>query len=233
MELSWSCGLFFPVPQKSPRALESTPHQSQLCSEGGLPVAHLEEEIIDQTLMPAADGPLEGALEPVLNTAHLHATRVPADGEAPEGWAQQEVVLLEFYEGVKVQQGPECGVLKHVLELGAGPGKVLPAVLVQEGEEVQQALPVELGEMHGVQQPQCVAGARGPALPPAPPPPLWAGGHIWLRNGVYFWLTTGAEALRTGRGGKPRSRHTCSRLWFGLCSEELKILAEKQAIEVK
>lgn len=44
-----------------------------------------------------------------------------------------------------------------------------------------------------------MAGARGPDLPP-PPPGLWAGGHIWLRNGVYFWLTTGAEALRAGRG---------------------------------
>lgn len=106
--------------------------------------------------MPAADAPLEGALEPVLNAAHLHAAGMPADGEAPEGWAQEEVVLLEFCEGTEVQQGPECGVLKHVLELGAGPGEVLPAVLVQEGEEVQQALPVELGDVHGVQRPHRV-----------------------------------------------------------------------------
>lgn len=204
MEPSWSCSLLFLAPQKSPRALEARAPQSQRCSGGGLPVAHLEEEVIDQALMPAADAPLEGALEPVLDAAHLHATRVPADGEAPEGRAQEEVVLLEFYQGVKVQQRPECGVLEHVLELGAGPGKVLPAVLVQEREEVQQALPVELDEVHGVQQPQSVARARGPALPPAPPPPplLWAGGHIWLRNGVYFWLTTGAEALRMGRGSQ-------------------------------
>lgn len=99
--------------------------------------------------MPAADAPLEGALEPVLNAAHLHAAGVPADGEAPERRAQEEIVLLEFCEGAKVQQGPECWVLEHVLELGACPGQVPPAVLVQEGEEVQQALPVELGDVHG------------------------------------------------------------------------------------
>ena len=106
--------------------------------------------------MPAADVPLEGALEPVLDAAHLHAAGVPADGEAPERRAQEEVVLLELCEGTKVQQGPQCRVLKHVLELGAGPGKVLPAVLVQEGEEVQQALPIELGDVHGPQWPHRV-----------------------------------------------------------------------------
>lgn len=179
--------------------------------------------------MPAADAPLEGALEPVLNAAHLHAAGVPADGEVPEHRAQEEVVLLEFCEGAKVQQGPECGVLKHVLELGAGPGEALPAVLVQEGEEVQQALSVELGDVHGAQQPRSVAAAQGPDLPPAAPPQLWARGHIWLWNGVYFGLTTGA-----GAGGREGSiRHTCSSLCLGLCSEELKILAEKQPIEVK
>lgn len=39
---------------------------------------------------------------------------------------------------------------------GAGPGKVLPTVLVQEGEEVQQALPIELGDVHGTQWPHRV-----------------------------------------------------------------------------
>ena len=39
---------------------------------------------------------------------------------------------------------------------GAGPGKVLPTVLVQEGEEVQQALPIELGDVHGTQRPHRV-----------------------------------------------------------------------------
>lgn len=156
MEGSWSCNLLFPAspaPAKLPRAVGSR-LQSKRCSGGGLPVAHLEEEIIDQALVAAADAPLEGALEPILNAAHLHAARVPADGEAPEGWAQEEVVLLEFREGSKVQQRPECRVLKHILELGAGPGQALPAVLVQEGEEVQQALPVELGDVHGGQGPR-------------------------------------------------------------------------------
>lgn len=32
------------------------------------------------------------------------------------------------------------------------------------------------------------------------PPQIRTGGHIWLRNGVYFWPTTGAEA-RGGEGG--------------------------------
>ena len=155
--------------------------------------------------MLAADAPLEGALEPVLNAAHLHAAGVPTDGEAPERWAQEEVVLREFCEGAKVQQGPERRVLKHIPELGAGPGEVLPAVLVQEGEEVQQALVVELGDVHGAQRLRRMAGAQGPDLPPAAPPQLRAGGHIWLWNGVYFGLTTGAGA---GRGLDPDIRAT-------------------------
>lgn len=92
--------------------------------------------------MPAADAPLEGALKPVLNAAHLHLAGVPADGQATQCWAQKKVVLLELSEGMEVQQRPKCGVLKHIMELRAGTGEALPAVLVQEGEEVQQALPV-------------------------------------------------------------------------------------------
>lgn len=157
--------------------------------------------------MPAADAPLEGAFEPVFNAAHLHAAGVPADGEAPECGAQEEVVLREFSEGAEVQQGPERRVLKHILELGTGPGKVLPAVLVQEGEEVQQALAVELGDVHGAQRLWSVAGAQGPDLPPAAPPQLRVGGHIWLWNGVYFGLTTGAGA---GRGPDPDVRASVS-----------------------
>lgn len=103
--------------------------------------------------MPAADAPLEGALKPVLNVAHLYTAGVPADGQAAQCWAQKEVVLLELSQGTEVQQRPKCRILKHIMELGAGPGKALPAVLVQEGEEVQQALPVELGYVHGEQQP--------------------------------------------------------------------------------
>lgn len=79
-----------------PEPSQSSGCQSQCCSGGDLPVAHLEEEITDQALMPAADAPLEGALEPVLDAAHLHAAGVPADGQAPERRAQEEVVLLEF-----------------------------------------------------------------------------------------------------------------------------------------
>lgn len=98
--------------------------------------------------MLAADAPLEGTLEPVLDAAHLHAAGMPTDGQAAQGRAQTEVVLLELCEGMEVQQGPEGRVLKHISELGAGPGEVLPAVLVQEGEDAQQALPVELGYVH-------------------------------------------------------------------------------------
>lgn len=85
--------------------------------------------------MLAADAPLEGTLEPVLDAAHLHAAGMPTDGQAAQCRAQPEVVLLELCEGMEVQQGPKGGVLKHISELGAGPGEVLPAVLVQEGEE--------------------------------------------------------------------------------------------------
>lgn len=103
--------------------------------------------------MLATDAPLEGALKPVLNTAHLYPAGMPADGQAAQCWAQKEVVLLELSERMEVQQRPKCRVLKHIMELGAGPGEALPAVLVQEGEEVQQALPIELGYVHGEQQP--------------------------------------------------------------------------------
>lgn len=75
-----------------------------------------------------------------------------------------------------------------------------------------------------------MAGAQRPDLPPAAPPQLWVGGHIWLWNGVYFWLTTGAEALSGGGSQDPDIR---ANLWLGLYSEELKILAEMQPIEVK
>lgn len=150
--------------------------------------------------MLAADAPLEGTLEPVLDAAHLHAAGMPTDGQAAQCRAQPEVVLLELCEGMEVQQGPEGRVLKHISELGAGPGQVLPAVLVQEGEEAQQALPIELGYVHAERLLHVSVPARqGSDLPPASSE-IRTGGHIWLRNGVYFWPTTGAEA-RGGEGG--------------------------------
>lgn len=162
--------------------------------------------------MLAADAPLEGTLEPVLDAAHLHTAGMPTDGQAAQGGAQPEVVLLELCEGMEVQQGPEGGVLKHLPELGAGPGEALPAVLVQEGEEAQQALPIELRYVHGEWRPHggSVAGKGLTCL--LLPPQITTGGHIWLRNGVYFWLTTGAEAPgREGGCQHPdlQRRHIC------------------------
>lgn len=167
--------------------------------QGGLPVAHLQEEIINQALMLAADAPLEGTLEPILDAAHLHTAGMPADRQAAQCRAQPEVVLLELCEGMEVQQGPEGGVLKYISELGAGPGEALPAVLVEEGEEAQQALPIELGYVHGEWPPHVSVPGQGLTCLP-PPPHVRTGGHIWLRNGVYFWPTSGAEA-GGGEGG--------------------------------
>lgn len=149
--------------------------------------------------MLAADAPLEGTLEPVLNAAHLHTAGMPTDGQASQCRTQPEVVFLELYEGMEVQQGPEDGVLKHISELGAGPGEALPAVLIQEGEEAQQALPVELSYVHGERQPHMSVPSKGLTCLWLPPQ-IRTGGHIWLRNGVYFWPTTGAEAWG-GEGG--------------------------------
>lgn len=167
--------------------------------QGGLPVAHLQEEIVNQALVLAADAPLEGALEPVLDAAHLHAAGMPADRQAAQCRTQPEVVFLELGEGMEVQQGPEGGVLKHIPELGAGPGEVLPAVSVQEGEEAQQALPVELRYVHGEWWPHVSVPSEDLTCLLLPPQ-IRTGGHIWLRNGVYFWPTTGAEAWG-GEGG--------------------------------
>lgn len=116
-----------------PSPLEPGPAKPH-CSwgQGGLPVAHLQEEIINQALMLAADAPLEGALEPVLDAAHLHTAGMPTDGQTAQRRAQPEVVFLELCEGMKVQQGPEGGILKHISELGASSGEALPAILVQE-----------------------------------------------------------------------------------------------------
>lgn len=132
--------------------------------------------------MLAADAPLEGTLEPVLDAAHLHTAGMPTDGQAAQGGAQPEVVLLELCEGMEVQQGPEGGVLKHLPELGAGPGEALPAVLVQEGEEAQQALPIELRYVHGEWRPRRECGRQGSDLPPAPSPD-----HDWWTYMVEEW----------------------------------------------
>jgi hypothetical protein len=142
-------------------------HSAQ--GQGGLPVAHLQEEIINQALVLAADAPLEGALEPVLDAAHLHTAGMPTDGQAAQRRAQPEVVFLELCERMEVQQGPEGGVLKHISELGASPGEAPPAVLVQEGEETQQTLPIELGYVHGEWWPH-VNAQKGSDLPPASSP---------------------------------------------------------------
>lgn len=152
---------------QSPWSQGQQSHTAQ--GQGGLPVAHLQEEIINQALVLAADAPLEGALEPVLDATHLHSAGMPTDGQAAQCRAQPEVVFLELCEGMEVQQGPEGGVLKHISELGASPGETLPTVLVQEGEEAQQTLPIELGYVHGEWWPH-VSAQQGSDLPPASSP---------------------------------------------------------------
>lgn len=44
---------------------------------------------------------------------------------------------------------PEPGVQEDLTQLAAGKGQTLSAVVVQEGEEVEETFMVELGEKHG------------------------------------------------------------------------------------
>lgn len=48
-----------------------------------------------------------------------------------------------------MEQVPEAGVEVDLAQLTTGEGQTSPAVLVQEGEKVEETLAVELSEMHG------------------------------------------------------------------------------------
>lgn len=44
---------------------------------------------------------------------------------------------------------PEAGVQENVTQLVTGKRQILPVVLIQVGEKVEETFTVELGEMHG------------------------------------------------------------------------------------
>lgn len=48
-----------------------------------------------------------------------------------------------------MEQIPEPGVQEDPTQLTTGEGQTPPAVLVQEGEKVEETFTVELAEMHG------------------------------------------------------------------------------------
>lgn len=48
-----------------------------------------------------------------------------------------------------MEQIPEAGVQEDLTQLMTGEGQIPTAVLVQEGEKMEEAFAVELGEVHG------------------------------------------------------------------------------------
>lgn len=110
----------------------------------------MSQEGADQTFMAPADIPLERAFQPVLNVAHLDPAGVPGDGQVAQRRSQHKVVLPQLRQGDKAQHGPQLRVQEDLVQLTAGEGQALTAVLVQEGEEVEETLVVELCEVHGL-----------------------------------------------------------------------------------
>lgn len=107
------------------------------------------QEGADQASVTPADVLLEGALQPVLNVANLHPARVPANSQVAQRRAQHKVVLPQLGRGAEVEQTPQLGVQEDLAQLAAGQREAPATVLVQEGEKVQEALAVELGDVHG------------------------------------------------------------------------------------
>lgn len=108
------------------------------------------QESADQALMFTADVLLKRGLQPVLNVAHLQdPAGVPANSQVPQRGSQNEVVPPQLTRGAEVKKVPESGVQEDLSQLTTGQGQTLAAVLVQEGEKVEETFTVELGEMHG------------------------------------------------------------------------------------
>ena len=124
------------------RAIRHTENHSREADAG--------QEVADQILVFSADVSLEGRLHPVLDVTHAqHPAGVPADRQRAQRGAQQEIVPPQLAGGAEAQQCPQTGVQEDLAQRLAGQGEAPPAVVVQEGEEVQQTLAVQLGEMHG------------------------------------------------------------------------------------
>lgn len=113
-------------------------------------IADLGQESADQFLMFAADVLLKGALQPVLNVTNLQdPAGVPAYTQATQRGSQHKVVLSELTGRAEVEQIPQAGVQEDFSQLTTGEGQSHAAVLVQEGEKVEETFAVELCEMHG------------------------------------------------------------------------------------
>lgn len=106
------------------------------------------QEGADESFVAPADVPLEGAFQPVLNVAHLDPAGVPGHAQVAQRRSQHKVVLPQLRQGDKAQHGPQLGVQEDPVQPTAGEGQGLAAVLVQEGEEVEETLVVELREVH-------------------------------------------------------------------------------------
>lgn len=164
--------------------------------------------------MPPADIPLKRALQPVLNVAHLDPAGVPGDGQVAQRRSQHKVVLPQLRQGDKAQCSPQLWVQEDLVQLTAGEGQALTAVLVQEGEEVEETLVIELCEVHGLQAgrrkaPICwwpQAGWSNSNKEPVEcivwprymmPPQAHAGGHAHIRQEYvrYFERTTAGILL--------------------------------------
>lgn len=117
----------------------------------------MSQEGANQTFMTPAEIPLKRAFQPVLDVAHFDPAGVPGDVEAVQRGSQHKVVPPQLTQGAEAQQGPQLGVQEDLAQPTAGEGQALTAVLVQEGEEVEETLMIELCEVHGLQ-----AVRRGP-----------------------------------------------------------------------
>lgn len=114
-----------------------------------LHAADVGQEGADQAGVAPADVLLEGALQPVLDVAHFHPARVPANSEVAQRRAQHKVVLPQLRRRAEVEQIPQLRVQEDFAQLAAGQRKTPPTVLVQEGKKVEETLAVELGDVHG------------------------------------------------------------------------------------
>lgn len=112
-------------------------------------VADVRQEGADQAGVTPADVPLKGALHPVLDVANLHPAGVPAHSQVAQRRAQHKVVLPQLRRGTEVEHVPQLGVQEDLAQLAARQREAPATVLVQEGEEVEEALAVELGDVHG------------------------------------------------------------------------------------
>lgn len=112
-------------------------------------VADMSQECADQSFVFTANVLLKRALQPVFDVAHLqHPAGVPANGQVMQRRSQHKVVPPQLTGGAEVEHIPQAGVQEDLTELETGERQTPPAVLVKEGEKVEETFMVELAEMH-------------------------------------------------------------------------------------